>query len=254
MKREGYHRYYDKIFAQKNYRNEAGIILKEIKRRTGVSRGRLLDIGCGTGTHDFFFAERGWEVRGIDTDRGAIEVARAKARNWKGSIKPRFSAIPVEKVRGEAPFELITSLFNVVNYIPDSKRLLSFFSSAESLLNKNGMFVFDAWNGVAALLDPPRQETKRIAVDGEEIVAHTVPTLDFFDQSVFMDNKIAVKARGEKTKRFSFSYTSFLWTPWQVKGLLELAGFNAVAVTPWMQPSKRASERNWKIMYLCQKR
>lgn len=48
----------------------------------GYIRGRVLDVGCGTGELSLFLASRGHEVLGIDFAPAAIETARAKAR-WR---------------------------------------------------------------------------------------------------------------------------------------------------------------------------
>ncbi len=45
----------------------------------GGVRGEVLDIGCGTGEHAIFLAERGHAVTGIDMVLKAIEIAREKA-------------------------------------------------------------------------------------------------------------------------------------------------------------------------------
>ena len=39
----------------------------------------VLDSGCGTGEHALLFAERGFEVLGIDVAAAAVDLARAKA-------------------------------------------------------------------------------------------------------------------------------------------------------------------------------
>jgi SAM-dependent methyltransferase len=41
--------------------------------------GSVLDVGCGTGEHALYLAERGHDVLGIDTASRAIDLARAKA-------------------------------------------------------------------------------------------------------------------------------------------------------------------------------
>jgi SAM-dependent methyltransferase len=46
----------------------------------GGLRGRVLDVGCGTGEHALLAAERGLDATGIDMAAAAIEQARAKAR------------------------------------------------------------------------------------------------------------------------------------------------------------------------------
>ena len=41
--------------------------------------GRALDLGCGTGTHAIYLAQRGWTVLGVDFSPKAIAIAREKA-------------------------------------------------------------------------------------------------------------------------------------------------------------------------------
>lgn len=50
--------------------------------------GSVLDLGCGTGEHALYLAERGHEVLGIDLAPRAIEIARAKAR--ERNLEARF--------------------------------------------------------------------------------------------------------------------------------------------------------------------
>ena len=47
--------------------------------------GSVLDVGCGTGEHALYFAQRGHEVLGVDTAPQAIEVAEAKTRDRRST-------------------------------------------------------------------------------------------------------------------------------------------------------------------------
>jgi cyclopropane fatty-acyl-phospholipid synthase-like methyltransferase len=47
---------------------------------SGALRGRLLDIGCGTGEHTLMAAAIGLDATGIDRDPDALTVAERKAR------------------------------------------------------------------------------------------------------------------------------------------------------------------------------
>ncbi len=46
----------------------------------GTIEGPVLDVGCGTGENALLFAERGYDVLGVDAVDAAIDRARAKAR------------------------------------------------------------------------------------------------------------------------------------------------------------------------------
>lgn len=48
---------------------------------------RAIDLGCGTGANAIYLAQKGFEVTGVDFAEGAIEKARARARDVDVQVK-----------------------------------------------------------------------------------------------------------------------------------------------------------------------
>lgn len=84
----------------------------------GVRRGRLLDVGCGSGELLEHFAGQGWEPYGIDPSRAAVEAARRRgAEAHEGTLRDH-------PWQGES-FEAITfqhSLEHVVDPVAELER------------------------------------------------------------------------------------------------------------------------------------
>lgn len=56
---------------------DSGIVPPEVAEFIATHPpGRVLDLGCGTGTSCLAFARAGWQVSGVDHVRGAIRIAK----------------------------------------------------------------------------------------------------------------------------------------------------------------------------------
>lgn len=61
---------------------DSGLASKELQRvlaEQGISAGRALELGCGTGTNAVFLAQQGFEVTAVDCASLALERARKRA-------------------------------------------------------------------------------------------------------------------------------------------------------------------------------
>lgn len=246
-----HHAYYDKIYSTKDYRAEAETVLVLAEQLLGRPVARLLDVGCGTGNHALHFAERGLQVVGVDRDRDAIAVAEKKAAA-RGAGVPNFVAGEVGDVAAGS-FDCATALFNVVNYVEDVASLLTFFKGVNERLVPGGAFVFDCWNGVAALRDPPRNQDRRIVVDGEIIEVSMRSEMDALRQTIRIGNQVSVTPTAGQPLSFSFDYLHTLWTPKVLQDLLETTGFEVTHLSAWMQPDVPAMVETWKLMFASRK-
>src|SRR5436305_10478570 len=82
----------------------------------GAWRGRLLDVGCGTGEHTLLAATLGLDAMGIDQAAGALERAREKA--VERGVSARFvvhDALDVAGLREQFDTVLDCGLFHVLS-------------------------------------------------------------------------------------------------------------------------------------------
>lgn len=246
-----YHQYYDRIYAGKDYAAEVAAVLRISLDLTGAAPKRVLDVGCGTGSHALLLASAGCDVVGLDLDTDAIAVACGKCVALPPPV-PRFLCQDVAALADDG-FDLAISMFNVINYIDCSRALSRFLEAIIQRLAPGGVYIFDCWNGLAALLDPPRDKEMELAAGDERIKVATRPTLDRMRQSVHMTNQVTITRSNGGTESFDYNYTSTLWTPWHLRQVLTQAGFGVVNICRLMEPDKQADEQDWKIMFICRR-
>jgi len=112
--------------------------IEPLARRQGLpSRGRLLDVGCGTGKSLLPWVRRGWEATGCDNSRGMLAGARGRVGAGARLVEADARRLPVL-----GTFELVLLIDDVVNYLaPDELRPA--FAGAARNLAPGGLLVFD---------------------------------------------------------------------------------------------------------------
>lgn len=164
---EEYSDYYDLIYKDKDYKKEFDYI-NRLLSRFNINNGSILEFGSGTGKHGCLLAKAGYIVHGIDLS--AKMVARAQQCKGFSCEQGDITSINLGK-----HYDLILSLFHVINYQVKNQHLQAVFANASKHLNSGGLFIFDFWYSPAVYHKKPQIKVKRVKNNKIEITRIAEP-------------------------------------------------------------------------------
>ena len=171
-----YSLYYDLLYQDKDYDAEVDYIHQLINQHNSNAKS-LLNMGCGTGKHDFLLLEKGYDIVGFDISKKMIDEANlAKNKSqYKKSIN--FTEGDIQKFRMKTKFDVVTSLFHVMSYQTTNDALDKSFKTAKYHMEDKGIFIFDCWNGPGVLSEKPEIRIKEMSNSNYKIVRHAHPEI-----------------------------------------------------------------------------
>ncbi|WP_097047080.1 class I SAM-dependent methyltransferase [Flagellimonas pacifica] len=101
-----------------------------------LTKGKVLDIGCGTGNHSLYLQQKEFKVTALDSSKGAIEVC--KERGVKSTVHSPILDYDTSK------FDTILLLMNGIGLAGKLINLDAFLNHLKSLLNPNGQILLDS--------------------------------------------------------------------------------------------------------------
>lgn len=129
---------YDEFTHLNDYETWFGVLLPALEAH-GLSRGRLLDVGCGSGKAFAPMLRRGWSVHGCDISPAMLEQARLK-----GGDAVRVDVADMRELPTFGQFELVWALNDSVNYLLDGRELTAALEGMRRNLAPNGLLMFDS--------------------------------------------------------------------------------------------------------------
>jgi len=135
-----YARVYDQIGQRAFGERMAGVILAELSRLELHPRS-VLDLGCGTGSATLAFARAG--LRAVGLDRSAQMLDRAREYSKDAGLAVEFVEGDMIELDLVESVDLVTCIYDAVNYLADDAELRQFFRSVHRVLSPGGALVFD---------------------------------------------------------------------------------------------------------------
>ena len=242
-----YARYYNLLYKDKDYAGEAQYVRSLIEAHSPQAR-TVLDLGCGTGRHDFLLAEMGYQVTGVDQSAGMLAVARSQQS--AASPPPAFSEGDIRSVRLGTRFDVVVSLFHVMSYQTGNEDLAAAFATARAHLKPGGVFIFDCWYGPAVLSDPPVVRVKRLEDDAVSVTRLAEPVMRARENLVQVNYQIFErdKASGAVAELKESHLMRYLFQP-EIELFLKQAGLSLVSSAEWMT-GREAGFASWGVCFV----
>jgi len=233
-----YSRYYDLLYKDKDYTEEAAYIYGLIRKFKPYAK-TILNLGCGTGRHDACLEKLGCQITGVDLSETML--AEAHKREVPGKL---------EFLKGDArdvdlckAFDAVVSLFHVASYQTVDADILALFRTANKHLKNGGIFIFDFWHGGGVLNDPPVVRVKHLENDDVKITRTAEPVMHSEQNLIDVNYHIVTtdKKSGRSSEiREKHMMRYFFLT--ELEPFLSEAGFTIKKSLRWMSNKPLSSD------------
>ncbi len=106
---------------------------KEAMQQT---KGRVLDVGAGAGSHSLYLQSEGFDVTALDVSPKSVDVMKARGLD-SVQLVDFFEY-------NEGPFDTILFLMNGIGLVKNLEGFKRFFKHVKSLLAPNGQIILDS--------------------------------------------------------------------------------------------------------------
>ena len=100
-----------------------------------LAKGKVLDVGCGSGSHSLYLQSKGIDVKAIDISKGAIEVTKLR-----GVLNSELKDVLNET----DTFDTILLLMNGTGIFQELSQVSKYLKHLKSLLKPHGQILIDS--------------------------------------------------------------------------------------------------------------
>ena len=127
------------------------------KKALQLSKGKVLDVGCGAGSHSLYLQEKGFDVTAIDVSPSAIKAC--ELRGVKNAKVQNVLDIENDK------FDTILLLMNGTGIFGTLAATATYLKQLKSLLAPNGQILIDS-SDIIYMFDDAEDGSKWIPAEG----------------------------------------------------------------------------------------
>lgn len=242
---------YDQIYHDKDYESEVEQLLERFDS-WGYNPGRILDIGCGSGSHAIHLAERGFDVTGIEPSKTMATHAREKVRDEGLEDKVSVEQSTIEEYRPRSTFDAAVAQFNVWGYLTTNETLSHAFESVKASLSDGSPFVFDTWYGPAVLNIEPDARLKKVQTEDGVLYRYATPTMHTERNVVDVEYDVLhVKEENLVERGNEVHSLRYFFRP-EIESFCEQAGLELRSTSPVDNEDGEIGPETWNVMWLAE--
>jgi SAM-dependent methyltransferase len=239
---------YDSLYRDKDYDGECDLLEKIFLSYSVGPVKRILDLGCGTGSHAIPLANRGFEVVGVDHSKDMLVQAREKVAGSQGGGFVDFMEGDIRAVDLRRRFDAAIMMFAVLGYQLNNGDVLSTLKTARRHLDENGLLIFDVWYGPAVLHQGVSPRIKEILTSHGKVVRFTSTELDtrrqvctvHFQVWRLLENHLVSESAEDHVMRYFF--------PQELAFFLEMSGFEPVFLGAFPEFDDKPQKTTWNVL------
>jgi len=225
-----YSKIYDLVYASKPYLSEVEFIFSLSKPPSEVTS--VLDLGCGSGRH----LECAVELMASEGRTVGVDLSPDMCRLAEDRV-PDSTIIcsAIQDYSAAAQFDLVYSVFHVINYITAEVEVSHFFTTIARSLKDDGVAIIDFWNRAAWNLTPPSVRVRKFDDrNGGKLIRCVVPA--FIDLqlglvSLEIDNFVPI-GQGEY-ENISETHVMRAYSALELSLIAEQNGLTVTGVGAW---------------------
>jgi 2-polyprenyl-3-methyl-5-hydroxy-6-metoxy-1,4-benzoquinol methylase len=214
------------VYSDSQYTNFSATMSEAVVRlvtRYVFSPRRVLDLACGVGVAAVFFAERGYEVVGVDRSERMLDFARRRAE--AAGVAVRWDRQDMRSLALGAPVDLVTCMYGSLNYMATDEEFAAVCRGVAKNLSPGGLFVFDVLT-IQGLADSSKMKSLVHESAGRHLILHQ----NKFDFETAVNTKTltAFVKRGREYERITEIHRERAFPLETMERALESAGFSIV--------------------------
>ncbi|MGN0153430.1 MAG: class I SAM-dependent DNA methyltransferase [Lachnospiraceae bacterium] len=136
---QGFAYVYDKFMDNIPYTDWSQYLIG-LFQKYSIPKGKLVELGCGTGTLTFLMAQAGYQLIGVDNSVDMLTIAADKTADCKNIALLQQDMCELSL---GTTYDGFYCLCDSLNYLLTAAAVSATFTGVKKYLKKNGIFIFD---------------------------------------------------------------------------------------------------------------